>query len=420
MMAALVLLSVLTWIVIFTAYEQEPRARQLSQLIVSIVNLTRTALITARSDARPGLLWELSDLERIHIYPAEIDDRVQPLPDLPFLQRVQSLTQEQLGRETQMTLNINGEEALFVSFRIDDDDYWVALPRDRIERHFPLQWLGWGAGALLLSLAGAWLIMYWVTRPLKALQRAAESIGRGQRPPPVAEQAPEEIATLAKSFNRMSADLARLDEDRALILAGVSHDLRTPLTRLRLGIELSASDQASCDAMIADIEEMDKTIGQFLDFARAETGEPLQEIDLVAILNDLAEHYRRRGIAIDTVLMPIPPQSGRPQALRRAVGNLLDNALRYAGDEQPIELVLSQTPTTVAIEIRDRGPGIPAEHAQRLKLPFTRLDNSRSNALGAGLGLAIVDRVARSHRGQLELLPRPGGGLIARITLARS
>lgn len=422
LIAVLMSLSVLAWFYIFTSYEREPRARQLGQMIVSIVNLTRTALITTRPEARLQLLAELSDREGIHIYPAEADDQLAPLPERPFLRRVEALVREQLGDTTRLALERNGEQALFVSFSIadgEDSDYWVALPRERLERHFPLQWLGWGAAALLLSLAGAWLIMFRVTRPLKALERAAAEIGQGRRPAPVAENGPAEIATLARNFNQMNADLARLDEDRALILAGISHDLRTPLTRLRMAIEMSAAGAEIQRDMVADVEEMDRSIGQFLDFARTDAGEPATPTDLAALLDELAGQYRRRGATVT-----VAPESTtdamprlRPKAIRRAIANLIDNALRHAGSDRPIELGLTSRSGGFAIDVRDRGPGIPAADAERLKLPFTRMEAARTDAIGTGLGLAIVDRVARSHGGRLDLLPRDGGGLIARITL---
>jgi two-component system osmolarity sensor histidine kinase EnvZ len=430
LIAVLMLLSVLAWFYIFTTYEREPRARQLSQMLVSVVNLTRTALVTARTDARIELLRELSDREGIHIYPAEPTDRVAPLPERELVRRVQELVREQLGTETRLTLEREGERALFVSFRIDDgengndgDEYWLALPPERLERHFPLQWLGWGAAALMLSITGAWLVMFRVTRPLKALEQAAAEIGRGRYPEPVAERGPAEIQTLARNFNQMNADLGRLDEDRALILAGISHDLRTPLTRLRMGIEMSSTDATTQDGMIADVEEMDRSIGQFLDFARAGpadgNGEAIQTGDLTALLFDLVGQYHKRGVDLNAEIAAAPPMPLRPQAIRRAVANLIDNALRHGQGDQPVDLNLSVADTSAIIEVRDRGPGIPAAEAERLKLPFTRLDTARSNTLGAGLGLAIVDRIVRSHNGRFALLPRAGGGLIARISLPR-
>jgi two-component system osmolarity sensor histidine kinase EnvZ len=418
LIAALMVLSVVAWFQIFTTYEREPRARQLSQLFISVINLTRTALITARPDARIDLLRELSDREGIHIYPAEPEDRIAPLQNRPVLSHVQELLREELGPNTQLTLERDGEQGLFVSFTIEDDAYWVALPRERIERHFPLQWLGWGAAALVLALFGAWLVMFRVTRPLKALERAAAEIGRGRRPAPVVEDGPEEIRLLARNFNQMNADLARLDEDRALILAGVSHDLRTPLTRLRMGIEMSISDDATRQEMVADIEEMDRSIGQFLDFARADGGEPPEEVDLAALLEELVEQYRRRGNDLTLIQRGVPSRlTLRPKAIRRVIGNLVDNALRHAGADKPVELTASAQGGKAVIDVCDRGPGIPASEVERLKLPFTRLQSARTNAIGTGLGLAIVDRIVRGHRGSFDLLPRDGGGLVARITL---
>jgi len=420
LMAVLMLASVLAWFAIFSTYEREPRARQLAQTIVSVANLTRTAMVTARIDARRQLLAELSDRESIHIYPAEDDDKIAPLPDLPFIQHVEALVKEKLGPETRLTLEREGEQALFVSFRLDDsseDEFWVALPRERLDRHFPVQWLGWGAAALLMSLAGAWIIVSRVVRPLKILGRAAREIGRGGSPPPVEEQGADELRLLARAFNQMNTDLTQLDQDRALILAGVSHDLRTPLTRLRMGIEMSGADDFTREAMSADVEEMDKTIGQFLDFARADGGEAAVETDLAALLTEVVERAQRRGAPVHAAIAALPAVTLRPQALRRAVTNLIENAQRYAGSELPIDLSLRQEAKQLIIDVGDRGPGIPADQVERVKRPFTRLEEARSNTGGAGLGLAIVDRVARHHGGRLDLLPRDGGGLLARITL---
>ena len=422
--ALLMMLSVAAWFAIFRSYEREPRARQLAQTLVSVANLTRAALISARPEARRGLLRDLSDREGIHIYPADAADRVEALPDRAFLHRVQELVREQMGPNTRLSLEREGEQALFVNFRIDDSeegDYWLALPRERIERVFPLGWLGWGVAALLLSLFGAWLIVFRITRPLKALQEAAHKIGAGETPTRLDESGPTELATVAHAFNQMNADLAQIDQDRALILAGISHDLRTPLTRLRMGIEMSA-DEDLREGMTADVEEMDKTIGQFLDFARSEGGEAQQEVDVAALLAELSTQYQRRGFKVEIAKSAAPARAlpVRPQALRRAVSNLIDNALRYAGSESVVEVELDSSANEFAIEVRDRGPGIPQEEVERIKRPFARLETARSNTAGAGLGLAIVERIARSHNGRLDLLPRPGGGLIARLVLART
>jgi len=421
LIAGLMLLFAFTGIALLRSFDREPHARQLAQMLASVANLARSALISARPEARFALLQELSEREGLRIYPAEADDRVAPLPR-PFLRRVGELLVQQLGPQTRLTVELNGEEALCVSFHIDEDEYWLVLPRERLERFIPAGLIGWGLAALLLSLIGAWLIVWHLARPLQRLAHAAAQIGRGQRPLPLPEQGVSEMVALARAFNRMNADLARLDEDRALILAGVSHDLRTPLTRLRLDIEFNVADEALRAPMIADIEEMDRTIGQFLDFARGDGGETMRETDLAGMLTDLAGQFRQRGVALRLAPPPAIVCRVRPQALRRAVVNLIENALRHArpaagveGDGVPVELTLAAEGAMVVIEVADRGPGIPPEEIERLKLPFTRREQARTGAGGAGLGLAIVERIAQAHGGRLVLANRVDGGLSARI-----
>jgi two-component system osmolarity sensor histidine kinase EnvZ len=269
----------------------------------------------------------------------------------------------------------------------------------------------------LLSLIGAYLLVFGITRPLKALEHAARKVGQGELPPPLPEKGPQEIVAVASAFNQMSRDLTQLESDRALILAGVSHDLRTPLSRLRLGIELSGATSEDLIAMSADIDEMDRIIGQFLDFARDAQSEQPEGCELSSLFDGIADAYARRGVEIKLSCENLPAQMLRPNSIRRAVTNLIDNAWRYAGIAEPVELGLSQHDGALYIEVADHGPGIPSDQVERLKRPFTRLEEARSDARGSGLGLAIVERIARLHEGKLDLLPRPDGGLLARITL---
>jgi two-component system, OmpR family, osmolarity sensor histidine kinase EnvZ len=212
----------------------------------------------------------------------------------------------------------------------------------------------------------------------------------------------------------MTRDLARLEDDRALILAGVSHDLRTPLARLRLGLEMADADAPLKGGMAADIDEMDRIIGQFLDFARAAGGEPAAPTDLAALARDIAARYRDAGHALTEEIVAVPEVTVRPMAIRRLVTNLVDNAIRHGDGD--IRLRVAPASRAAVIEVLDRGPGIPADEVERLKQPFTRLETARSGKGGSGLGLAIVDRIARMHGGSFDLLPREGGGLVARVT----
>ena len=312
LLALLVLATTAGWFLIFRAYEVEPRARQLAQNLASVVNLTRAALITAEPSKRRDLLLELSDREGIQVYPADAGETIVPPPDRPVLQLAGEALRTQLGPYTRLASARDGQPGLWVSFRIDDDEYWVRVPRERMERRFASRWIGWGALALALSLIAAYFIVRSLGRALRALTAAAAEIGKGKHPVPLAESGPAELAMLAHAFNQMSQDLSRLDEDRALILAGVSHDLRTPLSRLRLGIEMSEGDAQMKDGMSADIEEMDRIIGQFLDFARTDGCEPMEDLNLATVAAEIVERFRTLGHSITEDLQPVPDASLRP------------------------------------------------------------------------------------------------------------
>jgi two-component system osmolarity sensor histidine kinase EnvZ len=416
LIAALIVTAVLASFQIYRVYEREPRSRELAQQTVSTVNLTRAALVSADPFLRRELLIELNETEGLRVFPATASEKLEPLPEDPLLERVEKRVRDTLGADTRFAYARDGEEGFLVSFFIDEDEYWVMLPRERFDPEFGLQWLGWGAALLVLALAGAWLIASNIARPLAALTRAAGRLGRGEPHQPLAEEGPRELKSLAAAFNRMASDLESMERERAMVLAGISHDLRTPLSRMRLALEMSGAEAGAAGAMIADIDEIDAIIAQFLDFARG-VNEHKEVQDLRGVLEEVAEHYARLGKKLSIQGERFVPFPFARMAVRRAIGNLIDNALRYG--REPIELELKNPDSVIAVEVRDRGPGIPPDEAERLKRPFTRLDDARSGPAGAGLGLAIVERVARAHGGALELAPREGGGLVARLTLAR-
>ena len=421
LVAVLMLASVAVWSAIFSHFDQANRGRQTAQTVVSIINLTRSALLNADPALRKDLLLDLATLEGIRIYPAEDDDKTTPLDDTAVLRRVIEDVRLQLGADTRFASSWEGLNGFWVSFRIKGDDpadnaeFWVMLPSERVMRPHALEWMWWGAAALCLAMLGAYMIVSRLNRPLKAMAAAARTVGRGEMPPRLSESGPTELADLAHAFNQMSHDLQQLDADRALILAGVSHDLRTPLARLRLGVEMCGADPADVDAMVSDIEDMDRIIGQFLEFSRVDGGETLAPLDLAALADELATLYARRGVDIEVRSKGPALALARPQALRRALTNLIENAINYAGHAP--ELEVGGAGARPAIHVLDRGPGIPAEEAERVKRPFTRLESARSNTKGSGLGLAIVDRIVRGQNGEFRLAARTGGGLDACIEL---
>ncbi len=418
LLAALVVLTTTAWLSLFRYIEAEPRARETAQLATSTVNLIRAALFAAAPEKRPELFQELSTREGIRLLPAEEEDQIAPMPDSRFNQLIQRELTARLGPHTRVAAEVDGVAGFWVSFRLDernDDEYWLILPRERAQRSFAGQWLLWGLLALGLALAVAWLIASRISRPLKALSRSAAAVGRGRRPEPLPEEGAEEIRRLATAFNTMARDLEQHENERSEVLAGISHDLRTPLTRLRLEAELSINDESARDAVVADIEQMESVIAQFMDYARTNQGEAPEPASLDDLLAAIVERQAQLGTPLNTELAPLPILPVRPRALSRAIGNLIDNARKYGGGE--ITLAALRQPNEIWIEVRDRGPGIPETQIDRLKRPFTRMDGARSNATGTGLGLAIVERIARLHSGRLDLLPNPGGGLLARLAI---
>lgn len=420
LVSTLIVLTVAIWAALLSLAEREPRVQQLAQLTTSAVNLTRAALVAADPAKRLDLLIELSEREGIRLYPAEAEDKLVELPDQPFYRLLRSETIKHLGNDTRLALAVNGEEGLWASFSLEDpddpeDQYWVMLPPEHASRDFPWHWLSWGGASLALALLVAWWIVSRVTRPLRALSRAAAEVGRGRQPEPVPEAGADELKQLARSFNQMSLDLARNNAERAEILAGISHDLRTPLARLRLEAEMSVNDDSAREAIATDIDQMDAIIAQFLDYARGDGGESVEETHIDALLGTLVSHYERIGLSLKFDCAGMPEIPVRPMALRRAVGNLIENSRKYAGDD--IALAAGLTDGRLWIEVSDRGPGIPAEEIERMKRPFTRLDAARTDTRGTGLGLAIVERIARLHGGSLDLQAREGGGLVARLSI---
>lgn len=296
-------------------------------------------------------------------------------------------------------------------------EYWLNLPSVFPTREFTGAWLMATLASMVLALLGAWWLQRHLNQPLQRVVQAAQRLARGQPPEPLPEDGPTEIATVARSFNHMAHSLAQADQERALMLAGVSHDLRTPLTKLRLGVEIAGAqiEPELATGMVRSMDEMDAIVGQFLHFARMQEAEPPQP----AALDDLAQAIAQaqadhgRSVALELGAPPLAPL--QPQALRRAVDNLVENAWRHG--TAPVVLRTGSEGDAVWIEVQDHGPGLPATELDRVRQPFARGEAARSGRPGAGLGLAIADRVARSHGGRLELHSAPGQGLRARLVL---
>ncbi|MCL2022517.1 MAG: ATP-binding protein [Betaproteobacteria bacterium] len=409
------------WIVIFRLAEAEPRARAIAQFSASAVNLVRTALLTTSPELRPALLQELSAREGIRLLPLDGHDQIEPLPTTEFFLVTREI-QQLLGDETIISMKVNNEPGFWISFGLaldEPNEFWLILPGERARQNVPWLWMGWGSMATLLTLAMVWLLASRISRHLQRMANAAHQVGQGLTPPAIPETGPDELRSLARAFNRMSNDLEEHEKERTEILAGISHDLRTPLARMRLEAELSLPDGNAREGMVADITLMDAIIGQFLDYARGKGEAAPEEVDPVELLTEIAQRAEAVGQAITLSIDQLPPLAPvllRRHALIRAIENLLGNAWKYGQPPVTLEGVLRDGWLEIAVS--DCGPGIPETEFERLKRPFTRLESARSEASGTGLGLAIVERIAKSHNGQLELCAaKTGVGLRAVLRL---
>lgn len=428
--------SLVAWVPSVQVFEREPRAHQLADQVASIVHATRIALVYSDPERRRELLADLLEDEKLRVVPLEPTDRVEPINDSALLRLVDREVRQRLGPSTRLASKVNDVGGFWVSFSIDDDAYWVFIDRDLLRRDIGHGWIAWAVLATMLSLLVAIAIARLVNRPLAELSRAARDLGAGRIPAALPDSGPIEIRTVNQNFNRMVSDLDKLANDRAVLLAGVSHDLRTPLTRLRLELELNALPDASRAAMIGDLEQMDQIVRQFLDYARPAPQRGFEPVDLSVLLREALMRNRLAptpGVAGATVPEAAVPEAtlaidvddgiqvaGFRTELARMLDNLLGNAQRYGcGPDGRLQLDvhLHRDGSQAVLVLADRGPGIAAADLARLVRPFERGDASRSGGGGAGLGLAIVDRVVRLHGGRLSFAANTPTGLRVELCL---
>lgn len=417
LIAILLAVSIYASLKIFDYFDREPRATMAALQAVTIVNYTRASLIASHENRRLALLSELSGREGVRVYAADFLEEIEPLPEDEFIQLIALKIRERLGEETIITVNHYDIPGLWISFNVSQDDFWVVIPKIQVDRPFPWHWLSWGALVGLLSLFGAYILAARINRPLTMLVHAAQRLRNGEPAPKLPEDSVDELREVTHTFNEMAESLVRLDAERTLLLAGVSHDIRTPLARLRLAVEmLPAEADFMKHGMIEDISDMDNIIHQFLDFVRGVEGEPTRMMDLNDLLTALAERQARAGRDLKLTLGARYFIAMRPLAMQRLLDNLVGNA--YAYGKGKVEVRSQIQADKIVISVLDNGPGIPPEHAERLLRPFERMDSARNKYEGgSGLGLAICNRIAKLHGGSLVLENRPEGGLEARVSL---
>ncbi len=300
-----------------------------------------------------------------------------------------------------------------VAVQLDDGTLWVHVPRKRLYTGTIYIFVAWLVGTALLLFGIAALFMRNQVRAIRRLAAAAEAFGVGRDTGPIKPEGASEVRQAATAFNRMQERIRRFLQQRTEMLAGVSHDLRTPLTRLRLALAmLPAGEEYRQDVaeMSGDVEEMERLIGGYLAFARGEGVEQARPTDLSAMLEDVAAGARRAGARVTVDAPPALVLPLRPDALRRALTNLVDNARRHS--RRVVLTAAHLGERSVQVLIDDDGPGIPPERREEAFRPF-----ASGTAGGTGLGLTISRDIVRAHGGEIELGDSPLGGLRARVRL---
>lgn len=345
----------------------------------------------------------------------------EPLPQhtsfLPYRVLLEQALGERLGKAVSVRTTQN-PEFFWADLPMGGQVLQVGFARNRIGAQPSYALSIVFTTLLVVVFATAYFLAGHLTRPLTQFAQAAQAVGRGQAPESLPVTGPAELAALASTINHMALDVRELLANRTTMLAGVSHDLRTPLARLQLAIEMLPldADPELAAGLRRDLKIMDTLLGQYLELARGMVEEPGETVDLREVVDASVTDARRVGIEIrwDPGTKAVPCEV-RPHALERILANLLDNARRY-GDTQAIEVECEHEGEHVAIRVLDRGPGIPEAERDAVFRPFHRLESARSIAGGgSGLGLAIARQLADANKWELVFNSRPGGGTIANI-----
>lgn len=424
----LMMISLGAWLEVFFSMEEGPRAIQMAQRVSSALSITRSGLTYASPDTRSDLLLDLATKESLRIQPRDPSDSLEPLPNSNYWNHVVAEIKNRLGSNVLIMWSVNSIPGVWISFEIDDEKFWLVFDREQLGLVTGVEWFWWGVTALMMALIGSAVSARFVNRPLSQLARVTQQLSRGEIPSPLPEEGPAEIKEINIAFNRMTQDLRQTEADREIMLAGISHDLRTPLARMRLEIEMSDVSDETRQAIDEDLAQIDYTIGQLMEYARPATSPPDIGVDITQALEDLYEREKVHTESLNGHLNAdiAPNLKARIAAIdvKRIVGNLIENSRRYGrspiDDTCYIDLNARLEKGKVIIEVADRGAGIAASEVQRLLRPFSRGEQARTGVSGAGLGLAIVERLLGHVGGRLRLIPRTPTGLLARIELPAS
>lgn len=391
---------ILSVVLLYQGYSEARLERTASMLAIEFKTLA-LAIETMPLPQRKQYIRELEIRHDVLVLPGT-DTPGIVAPDTYVVRRFEKFFRAQFDQP--ITLRWQ-RGRLWLAWPSAQTNIWIGMPFVPLKRE--LFWQVAGAWLVLggaLSILGALWIARRINQPLRTLADAARQIGRGETPHDLAESGPTEIASLSRTFNQMAHNVQRLTADRTLLLAGVSHDLRTPLARLRLALEMLGdnADVTLTQGMVQDVDDMDHIIEQFLAYVRNGEMEAVCQADLNELIAATTARYQRQDQHIALNLMPLPLLAMRRVAMQRLISNLIDNALRHGGGEVAVQTHLVDG--RIYLSVLDRGPGLAA----------TELSDQTSS-FGSRLGLVVVERIAQLHQGRFQLLVREGGGLEARV-----
>lgn len=417
LIAFLLLINQLVSYVSVALYFIKPTTQQINHLIAKQIKVVFIDVGYQQTVLSSDLTTRFQQATGIEVY-TEAEAQQQGLADAVYYEYFSEQMSRELGGKAEVRVAQNESYAFWVKAP-QAPHYWVKIPLSGLdETNFsPLTFYLLMIG--ILSVGGAWIFARHLNRPLKSLQQAALKVGKGEIPPPLAEdKGSTEIIAVTKAFNYMANGIKQLEQDRALLMAGVSHDLRTPLTRIRLASEMmSEQDSWIRDGIVNDIEDMNAIIDQFIDYLRHHKEEPLQRENLNELITELvhAEQVQQRQLL--TMLDPaLPDIRVRRIAIKRLLNNLLENALRYSDSDIEMSTGYEKGRKLVFLQIRDHGPGIPEQNMKAMFEPFRQGDAARGSG-GSGLGLAIIKKIVDMHDGEITLHNHAYGGLVVTVYL---
>ncbi|MEE4244899.1 MAG: two-component system sensor histidine kinase EnvZ [Kangiellaceae bacterium] len=409
LVAGLLFINLLIYLIVTAFFVVEPNNDILMKQMANQIN---TIVIHEETNVDQTTRQQFAEATGIRAYEF-IQAKAIGLEDARYYASLSDKLSEYLGEGSELRIE-ESDKAYYWILHPNRSDIWIRIPSVGVDYNVYLAPLLYLSIILMLSILGGWLFAKQLHRPLSRLQFAAREIGRGDYPGKLKEQGARELVEVTRAFNQMAKDVHQLEEDRTLLLAGISHDLRTPITRIRLASEfLGAQEEETKAGIIADTEDMDAIIDQFISFVRDGRDESNVEIDLNELIEQIVETnlFHQREVTAD--LSPLPNMPVKVLAMKRLIGNLVENGFRYG--RPPIEIASRHINNSIEVTISDHGDGIPDIDIERLFQPFARGEQARTGR-GSGLGLAIVNRIVELHNGSIKLSNLERGGLQAKLT----